>query len=1207
MTRKDSFFVTGGPVGRNSLSYVERQADTDLYNALREGTFCYVLTPRQMGKSSLVVRTSARLRGEGFAVAVLDLTIIGQSASAEQWYRSILRNIGEQLKLENEVLEFWRGHPDVGALDRLMQAIQKIILKHLAVPITIFIDEVDYVRSMPFSTGEFFAAIRALYNKRATDESLENLTFCLLGVASLSDLIEDRETTPFNIGEQIELTDFKEQEAAPLIQGLGYHEQLGTALLQRVLHWTGGHPYLTQRLCQAVADDSSVADVSDVDHVCRSLFLSNNARISDKNLVFVRDSILESKADRASLLDLYGRVHSQTHSGSRFGEVFSSRMARVYRFLRGYMQVRDDETNPLVTVLRLSGITRVVGDELAVRNRIYYTVFDRRWISANMPDQEKSRQRAAFIRGALRIGGLAVAVLLVVGSLALAAYRGQQDAEMARSRTAEALKEVENQRNEAQKQRTIADEKAAEAEIQRARAEEAAKQADVARKMAEAGKLEADKQRQIAETQRGAALRAKAETEAALQEARRRVETVRNYQNGVDQYFKGNQTKAIEHFSNALNLYNEQIKHDKSKKEIKDDQFGKAITLTNIAAAYTASSNYTKAIEQYNKALAVYEGLKDLSGEAYTHMKIGQISLRGKYEYLEYGRAIANEKIDEEAGLKELRVAQRIYEQSKNMSGAAQALTLIAEAYYSDQPRYREKVTYAAIKKAVDAYDEAITAYLAAGDLPGKSNILNTILSLYDKVRRSGNDYDRNKYRYYLNELNETYRQIGYLNERIRTLIQFIEESNTAEKEQEALNSLKELLQEYQKSEYFSKNNAAVYQSLVSLANKGNNDQRAEIINFLKKRLQEYQQNKKYSEEVKILNSLGQIYYKAGDKTQALNYYNKALEVPPQISEELTIAHLSRVTGHIYYTSGDKLKALLLYTKALKGYQQANNIQGEIDSLQYIGELYYSMGDTDKSLESFNQVVNLFLKDADNKVPNPLFNRNSALYYSARAIGDIYKERGEEKKRSEFYNQLFSNIFKKNLGQSVDVLSSPYLQVALMSLYVGDKQAFSRYLTEFVLNSKEPMVGSPGANANTMLWLLAANEKEQALKLFDWYMSKPASNVDDPYYNPYEIHLLFLLISDEVRERGILNKIYERNKAQGEKEMDSDYGGSSMFNLFGDRKRANEVYLSSPPKDTSTSNTMAANISTTINTNTTNRPRTNSSTNTSSANVSSKP
>src|SRR5205085_9908224 len=131
----------------------------------------------------------------------------------------LLNQLGQQVHLEDELDDAWLEPSSFGPMRRWMKCLNDVVLKGRPGRLVIFVDEIDAVRSLPFSADEFFAGIRECYNRRAEDPDFQRLAFCLLGVATPADLIRDSRTTPFNIGMRIELTDFTEAEAAHLAFG----------------------------------------------------------------------------------------------------------------------------------------------------------------------------------------------------------------------------------------------------------------------------------------------------------------------------------------------------------------------------------------------------------------------------------------------------------------------------------------------------------------------------------------------------------------------------------------------------------------------------------------------------------------------------------------------------------------------------------------------------------------------------------------------------------------------------------------------------------------------------------------------------------------------------------------------------------------------------------------------------------------------------
>jgi len=449
---KPNLYTVGGTVQAGSGLYISRQADAELLQLTRSGTFAYVLTSRQVGKSSLMVRTAEQLAQEGIRSVMIDLTGLGSKLTEEAWYLGLLTDIADKLNLEIDVVTWWRSRDQLGAAQRFIQFFREVVLTKITAPVVVFVDEIDNTLGLPF-TDDFYAGIRFFHNNRAIVPEFQRLSFVLIGVATPSDLISDQKRTPFNIGQRVDITDFTYAEALPLTEGLDMPPEQTRRVLQWAMKWTGGHPYLTQRLCRVIAEQQRQQWAeADVDSLVAATFFGKMSE-HDNNLLFVSD-MLTKRAPESALAVL-----------------------STYKEIRlGRKPVRDEELSPIKAHLKLTGVVTRLDGKLAVRNPIYLEVFDKNWIQEHWP-----LGWWQTVPRAVKIAVSFIALLLFSSVVLLALYAREQakainsekllaqeqkasrlQADSLLQKVREALAEAQAQRQEAIAARTISDSMAKE-------------------------------------------------------------------------------------------------------------------------------------------------------------------------------------------------------------------------------------------------------------------------------------------------------------------------------------------------------------------------------------------------------------------------------------------------------------------------------------------------------------------------------------------------------------------------------------------------------------------------------------------------------------------------------------------------------------------------------------------------------------------------
>ncbi|NJR66029.1 MAG: hypothetical protein HC772_13060 [Leptolyngbyaceae cyanobacterium CRU_2_3] len=214
----------------------------------------------------------------------------------------------------------------------------------------------------PFK-DDFFGFIRNWHEEQAVNCVARRLTFVCLGVAAPYDLIADKHRTPFGIGRAIALEGFQLSEISPLLPGLTEIASNPQAVLQEVLAWTSGQPFLIQKLCSLIVDAAQFIpaqqETEAVAAIVRSQILQHwEDHDHPEHLKTIRDRLLWDEKHNIQLLGLYQQILEQ-------------------------QSIPADNSNAQL-LLRLSGVAVRRSGCLCPYNQIYQTIFDLRWVKQEL-------------------------------------------------------------------------------------------------------------------------------------------------------------------------------------------------------------------------------------------------------------------------------------------------------------------------------------------------------------------------------------------------------------------------------------------------------------------------------------------------------------------------------------------------------------------------------------------------------------------------------------------------------------------------------------------------------------------------------------------------------------------------------------------------------------------------------------------------------
>lgn len=252
-----------------SLAEIQKELDSAFYYIERSPveSLCYemlshsasllrIKSPKLMGKTWLINRVIARSYQQNCRPVRLDFRQTPRTdfTQLDRFLRWFCLNVGRQLKLPNELDEYW-DEESFGSQVSCTTYFEEYLLPQVDTSLVLCLDHIDRVFPHPEIAEDFLGLLRSWHDGASSRNIWKKMRLFLVHRELYPDLNINQ--SPFNVGRQIELPEFNQQQVADLVQRhqLDWNSTQANLLMDMV----GGYPYLIQ---QALSHLKTHTDIS---------------------------------------------------------------------------------------------------------------------------------------------------------------------------------------------------------------------------------------------------------------------------------------------------------------------------------------------------------------------------------------------------------------------------------------------------------------------------------------------------------------------------------------------------------------------------------------------------------------------------------------------------------------------------------------------------------------------------------------------------------------------------------------------------------------------------------------------------------------------------------------------------------------------------------------------------------------------------------